>query len=124
MTLARFLLLGQEMTLTRLGSLIRWTVLILGLLVSSVRDSSAQVSVPWTFPTIQSAINAVLSGGVADGTTIEVQPGTYFEALSIANTSRSVTVRAAGGGVIVDASGKARPPSACPLPPARLSSRA
>ena len=54
-------------------------------------DAAAQVSVPGTYPTIQAAIDAVLSG-----TTINVQPGTYPETLFIANTSRSTRPPTAG----------------------------
>ena len=66
-------------------------------------DVAAQVSVPGTYPTIQAAINAVPSG-----TTIYVQPGSYAEALIIADSSRSITIRGVGGAAatIVDAAGR------------------
>lgn len=67
---------------------------------------AATVTVPGDYPTIQAAINAVISGSVPDGSTIEVQAGTYGESLSVNSTSRSFTVRATGGVVIVDAAGK------------------
>jgi pectin methylesterase-like acyl-CoA thioesterase len=46
-------------------------------------------TVPGDFTTIQAAINAVLVGSLPDGTVIDVQPGTYREALVIQNTTRS-----------------------------------
>jgi hypothetical protein len=66
------------------------------------------VNVPGHYPTIQAAINAVLSGAQPNGTTIDVQPGTYAETLFIADTSRSFTVRGVGGAnvTIVNAAGR------------------
>src|SRR5712691_3705622 len=66
------------------------------------------VTVPGDFTTIQAAINAVVSGAQPDGTVIDIQPGTYAEALLIGATSRSMTLRAAGGAgtAVVDATGK------------------
>ena len=80
-------------------------------LVPFIGTADAQVNVPGNYATIQSALNAVMSGGLPDGTTIDVQPGTYFEVLSVANTSRSVTVRGVGGpgATIVDAGGRSVP---------------
>src|SRR5262245_59461520 len=54
------------------------------------------VTVPGQFPTIQSAVNAVLWGVLPDGTVIDVAPGHYPEAVSIAQTPRSLTIRGAG----------------------------
>ena len=90
-------------------SLVRITVSAVALaLAPFIGTADAQVNVPGNYATIQSAINAVLSGGLPDGTTIDVQPGTHFEGLSVANTSRSVTVRGVGGpgATIVDAGGR------------------
>jgi hypothetical protein len=57
----------------------------------------AAVTVPSTqFPTIQSAINAVLGGALPNGTVINVKPGTYRETLAANNTAKSFTVRGAG----------------------------
>ena len=66
------------------------------------------VTVPGDFGTIQAAINAVVSGAQPDGTVIDIQPGTYAEALLISGTARSMTLRAAGGAgtAVVDAIGK------------------
>ncbi len=66
------------------------------------------VTVPGDYPTIQAAINAVLAGSLPDGTTIDVQPGTYAETLSVKNTNRSLIVRGVGGaaGTIIDAAGR------------------
>ena len=90
-----------------LRRLLRITCVIAGLLAGPfiATAGAAVVNVPGTYPTIQSAINAVISGG-PDGTTINVQAGTYPETLSVSNTSRSLTVNAVGGAVIVDANGK------------------
>jgi len=82
---------------------IRTTVLLTALLTGfAVAEAVAQVTVPGNYSTIQAAINAVPSG-----TTINVQPGTYRETLSIGNTARSITIRGTGGAAatIVDAAG-------------------
>jgi hypothetical protein len=84
-----------------------WTAL--SLLVAAAGAPPAEaVTVPGDFPTIQSAINAVVGGALPDGTGIDVQPGQYFEALVVANTARSLTVRSAGGAgaAIIDAFGR------------------
>ena len=91
---------------------VRITVSAVALLLAPfIGTADAQVSVPGNYATIQSAINAVLSGALPDGTRIDVQPGTYFEVLSVANTSRSMTVRGVGGpgATIVDAGGRMFP---------------
>ncbi len=91
---------------------IRIAVATIGLLGATlVGTAGAQVSVPGNYGTIQAAINAVTSGSLPDGTTIDVQPGTYFEALSVANTGRSMTVRGVGGpgATVVDAGGRNAP---------------
>ena len=66
------------------------------------------VTVPGNYPTIQAAINAVTSGALPDGTTIDVAPGTYNEALLVDNTGRSFVVRGTGGAAttVVNASGR------------------
>jgi hypothetical protein len=88
----------------------RSAVLLTSLLIGpSVVTAQAQVvSVPGDYPSIQAAINAVTSGARPSGTTINVQAGTYPEALVIANTPRSMTVRGVGGAAntVVDAIGK------------------
>jgi hypothetical protein len=80
------------------------TALVTGPLVST----AFAVGVPGNYPTIQAAINAVLSGALPDGTTIDVQPGLYSEALIVANTNRSFTVRGLSGATatVVDATGR------------------
>ena len=82
---------------------IRWIALAILLLTGSVADVAAQVSVPGTYATIQSAINNVPSG-----TTITVQPGVYAEALVVSIQNKSITVRGAGGAgaTVVDAGGR------------------
>jgi predicted outer membrane repeat protein len=56
------------------------------------------VTVPTaSYPTIQSAINAVVSGALPNGTFIDVQPGTYTEFLTVNATSKSMTVRGVAG---------------------------
>jgi predicted outer membrane repeat protein len=85
----------------------RWRVapgiLLAGLLMGMAADASAQVTVPGNYSTIQEAINAS-----PNGTTINVQPGTYREALVINGTSKSLTIRGVSGAAatIVDATGK------------------
>jgi FG-GAP-like repeat len=94
----------------RLG--IRIAFSVVGLLgVTCVGTADAQVSVPGNYATIQAAINAVMSGALPDGTTINVQPGTYFESLSVVNTGRSMTVRgvSGAGATVVDAGGRNAP---------------
>ena len=79
------------------------------LVLFSVLSGAAEAAtVPGDYPTIQAAINAVLNGSLPDGTTIDVQPGTYAEALIVASTSRSLTIRgtAGAGATIIDAIGK------------------
>ena len=53
------------------------------------------------------AIDAVISGALADGTVIDVEPGTYVEALRILNTPRSLTIRgvAGAGSTVINAVG-------------------
>ena len=77
-------------------------------LIAALEGTSlaATVTVPTQYPTIQAAIDAVLAGQQPDGTTINVQANTYTEALVIGTTTKSLTVRAIGGSVIVDATGK------------------
>lgn len=68
-----------------------------------LQGTSAAVTVPGDFPTIQAAIDAV-----PNGTTIDVQPGVYAEALVISSTSKSFTLRGVGGAAatVIDAAGK------------------
>jgi hypothetical protein len=83
--------------------------MVIGLVAAPLAGTaSADVTVPGNYPSIQAAINAVLNGSLPNGTTINVQPGTYFEALSIVDTNRSVTVRGVGnsGATIIDAAGR------------------
>jgi hypothetical protein len=65
------------------------------------------VTVPGNYPTIQSALDAVVNGSLPDGTIIDVAPGTYQEHLSVVNTAKSFTLRGSGpaGSVVVDAAG-------------------
>ena len=42
---------------------------------------------------VPAAINAVVGGVLPDGTTIEIQPGTYSEAIVISSTSHSFGCR-------------------------------
>ena len=80
--------------------------MVAGLLVCCFPGiASASVTVPGNYPNIQSAINAVINGSQPDGTSINVQPGTYAEILNISNTAKSLTIRALGT-VVVDAAGK------------------
>jgi hypothetical protein len=90
---------------------IRVAIVMAGLLTGPLVQASlaATVTVPGNYPTIQAAINAVLSGAVPDHSTINVQPGTYNEALVVGGVSnKSFTVRGTGGSgsTIVDAAGK------------------
>jgi len=64
------------------------------------------VTVPDNYQTIQAAINAVGSGA-----TINVRPGTYFEALNVTTTAKSFTLRGISGAgeTFVDAAGKGKP---------------
>jgi len=86
----------------------RLTILVLALLVGPLVSSAFAVSVPGNYSTIQAAINAVVNGSLPDGTTIDVQPGVYAEALVVANTGKSFTVRGLGGAAstFVDAAGR------------------
>ena len=72
---------------------------------------SAAATVPGDFPSIQAAINAVTSGALPDGTVIQVAPGTYFEALDVVTTARSLTVRCTAGAAatVINAQGRALP---------------
>jgi parallel beta-helix repeat protein len=89
----------------RLGRTARCAAMVFILQVA-VADAQT-VTVPGNYPTIQSAINAVLSGAQPDGTTIQVAAGTYNEALLIADSSRSLSLVGLGGaaGTIVNAGG-------------------
>src|SRR5438309_5079809 len=95
------------MTLVLVRRLVQTAFVVAGLLAGPLINTASAniVTVPGNYPTIQAAINAVVASG-PDGTTINVQTGTYFEVLSVSNTSRTLTVRGVGGAVFVDASGK------------------
>jgi hypothetical protein len=96
----------------RLSLHTRTFVVFLALLGSALAGTAAaQVTVPGNYGTVQAAINAVVSGALPDGTTINVQAGTYGEALSIKNTNRSFTVRGVGGSAatVIDAAGRGAP---------------
>ena len=88
----------------------RLALLVAGLLGSPLvrAADAATVSVPGNYPTVQAAINAVVNGSLPDGTSIDVQAGVYPEALVVANTGRSFTVRGVGGAAstVVDAAGR------------------
>lgn len=94
--------------MSRPASHTRSALLLFSFLVAPLATAAADVSVPGQFASIQAAINAVLSGSLPDGTIINVQPGTYFEALSVANSNRSFTVRGIAGAsaTVVDAAGR------------------
>ena len=76
-------------------------------LLSASLANAASVTVPGNYATIQAAINDVINGTLPNGTTINIQAGTYPETLVVANTARSLTVRGIGGAAstIVDAQG-------------------
>ena len=92
-------------------NLLRITLALSVMSATPLVRAAEAATVPGDYPTIQAAINAVLSGALPDGTTIDVQPGIYSEALVIGNTSRSFTLRGAGAPnlTIVDAAGKGAP---------------
>ena len=71
---------------------------------------AAAAVVPDNYATIQAAINAVVAGSLADGSTIDIRPGTYNEVLTISTTAKSMTLRALNGPgtVTVNAAGKNR----------------
>jgi hypothetical protein len=80
------------------------TVLIQALL--AVPALAGTLRVPADYPTIQAAINAVVSGAAPDGSTVDVQPGVYREAPIIAGSAKSITIRgvSGSGATVVDAS--------------------
>src|SRR3954471_22714019 len=87
---------------------VRATGFCLLLTLAAAAAAGAQtVRVPANYPTIQSAINAVVGGAQPDGTVIEVQAGTYSEALLINATARSMTIRGISGpaSTVVNAAG-------------------
>src|ERR1700704_1534517 len=96
------------MTLVPVRCLIRTAFVVAGLLAGPLINTAGAanvVNVPGIYgATIQAAINGVVANG-PDGTTINVQTGTYPESLSVSSTSRSLTVSGVGGPVIVDAAG-------------------
>ena len=103
-SLAHFLQSDAPMSrLLSRGSLLTASLVVLVLAGPLLADAAAQVSVPGNYPTIQAAIDAVPSG-----TTINVQPGTYAEALVVSISNKSITVRGVGGpgATIVDAAGR------------------
>lgn len=80
---------------------------VLAALVLLVPLTAQALTVPGDFATIQAAIIGAPSGAI-----IDVAPGTYFEALDVSSTARSLTVRGTGGpGVtVVNAQGAGLPP--------------
>src|SRR5262245_31991408 len=86
----------------------RAAALTLTFLVGLFIQPAAAVTVPGDYSSIQAAVNAVVAGVLPDGTTIDVQPGTFFETLAVVNTNRSFTVIGVGGAAatVVDAVGK------------------
>jgi hypothetical protein len=102
--------LSQDVILNCIRSWALPAVIVAGLFAGPlvVSAGAATVTVPGNYPTIQSAINAVLSGSIPDGSTINVQSGSWPEALSIGNTAKSFTVRgvSGAGATFVDAAGK------------------
>ena len=97
-----------------LGLVGRFALALAGVIAGPLASVAvaATVSVPSAqYPTIQTAINAVVGGSLPDATTINVQPGTYSEALAIGNTNRTLTIRGTGGAgvTIIDAAGKGQP---------------
>ncbi len=105
--LAQFLLSRLSVKATSVRAWALSMGLAAGILTSPALVAAATVTVPGNYAHIQDAINAVVSGALADGTIIDVQAGTYPEALSIADTNRSMTIRgvAGAGATIVDAVG-------------------
>ncbi len=87
---------------------VRAAVLAVALLAAPFVRAAEAVTVPGDYPTIQAAIDAVVNGSLPDGTTITVLAGVYNEAVTIASTGRSFTLRGAAGAgsTIVDASGR------------------
>ena len=104
--LAHFLLEPVRMDRSVIGWVLAFGLTVV-LLASPVDSVAGTVTVPGNYAHIQDAINAVVSGALPDGTTIDVQAGTYNEALSISDTNRSLTIRgvAGAGATIVDAAG-------------------
>jgi parallel beta helix pectate lyase-like protein/VCBS repeat protein len=90
---------------------IRLAAVMVGILFGPFAGVSAAATVPGDYPTIQAAINAVIAGSLPDGTTINVQPGVYPEALIVSPSAKSFTVRgiAGAGATFVDAAGKQAP---------------
>jgi len=85
-------------------SRIRWIALAILLLIGWAPGVAAQVvNVPGNYATIQSAIDNVPSG-----TTINVRPGTYAEALVVSIQNKTILVRGAGGpsATVIDAAGR------------------
>src|SRR5262245_56637368 len=75
-----------------------WGLSVLALLsVLAPGGRADAVTVPGNYGTIQAAIDAVAGGSLPSGTTIDVQPGVYPEALAISGTAASMTIRAASG---------------------------
>jgi hypothetical protein len=83
-------------------------VAIVASLIGPLVGTARAVTVPGDFSTIQGAINAVIGGSLPDGTTIDVQPGVYYESLLVSSSPRSLTVRGVGGAgaAVIDAAGR------------------
>jgi hypothetical protein len=105
--------LSQDVILNYIRSWALPAVIVAGLFAGPLVASAgaATVTVPGSYPTIQTAINAVLNGSIPDGSTINVQSGSWAEALSIGNTAKSFTVTgvSGAGATFVDAAGKGAP---------------
>ena len=85
-------------------STIRRIALAILLVIGLAPGAAAQVvNVPGNYATIQSAIDNVPSG-----TTINVRPGIYAEALVVSIQNKSILVRGAGGpgATVIDAAGR------------------
>jgi hypothetical protein len=99
------------MTPGRVSFGIQVATVMLGVLAGPSAGAAVAATVPGDYPTIQAAINAVRNGSLPDGTTINVQPGVYAEALVVSATGKSFTIRGVGGAgsTIIDAFGKNAP---------------
>lgn len=90
---------------------VHWLAFALVGVLAVLRPAFGAVTVPGDYSTIQAALDAVKAGWVAEGAVIEVQSGTYSEALLYADSNRGFTLRSIAGAAntIIDASGFADP---------------
>jgi pectin methylesterase-like acyl-CoA thioesterase len=95
---APFVLIETHMTSILAAPRLRIIMLAAAIVAGPFARPVIAATVPGDFSTIQAAINAVLSGALPNGTTIDVQPGVYAEALVVSPGPRSFTVRGVGGG--------------------------